>query len=119
MDVSALTASQNSLSPVVLPDSRAALKISTKAPVLRYEQMVRFNYWQEGHIREGLTLWGDLFRMVVEFEQTHYPEAIRVADDLRQRGRQSVVTISDSTLAVWVNLRSRDSRQRPAPETAL
>lgn len=119
MDVSALTASQNHLSPGVVPGFRASSQIYTKAPVLRHEQMVRFNYWQDGHIREGLTLWGDLFRMVVEFEQVHYPEAIRVADDLRQRGRQSVVTIADDTLAVWVNLRSRYGRQGSTSKTAL
>lgn len=76
-------------------------------PAIISEQFVRrFNFWASGEIQEGMYYGNELYRLVSTFHFRKHEQAYALGTDIAQHGKQTIITCSENSYAVWVSLRS-------------
>ena len=76
-------------------------------PIVVHEATVRiFNYYFEGQICQGMCCFRKFYRLVDTFSRRDRSQACITAQALTREQEQAVITASDQTYKVWLEIRS-------------
>ncbi|MCS6814042.1 MAG: hypothetical protein NZ772_10805 [Cyanobacteria bacterium] len=78
--------------------------------VINEQLVTRFHYWQDG-IQQGMSYNHELYALVEEYERFDRLRAYEVANECSMNALDTCITVSSSSYAVWVGLRSLAARQ--------
>lgn len=65
-----------------------------------------FKFWQDGEIFDGLTVPQGLFRRLYIFRLDQKQQAYELADELKRRRVEAVITYSNQDYVLWASLQS-------------
>jgi hypothetical protein len=77
-------------------------------PIIVHEATVRvFNYYFEGQICQAMCCFKKFYRLVETFDVRDRNKACTAAQHLTQNSDQAVITASQHTYKVWVEIRAQ------------
>jgi hypothetical protein len=77
-------------------------------PIVVHEATVRaFNYYFEGQICQGMCCFRKFYRLVDTFSSRDRAQACIGAQSLTDKNDQAVITASDQTYKVWLEIRAQ------------
>jgi hypothetical protein len=84
-------------------------------PIIVHEATVRaFNYYFEGQICQGMCCFKKFYRLVDTFSLRDRAKACLAAQELTRGEEQAVITASEHTYKVWLEIRANlESEEEP------
>jgi hypothetical protein len=77
-------------------------------PIIVHEATVRaFNYYFEGQICQGMCCFKKFYRLVDTFSLRDRAKACLAAQELTHGDEQAVITASEHTYKVWLEIRAQ------------
>jgi hypothetical protein len=77
-------------------------------PIIVHEATVRvFNYYFEGQICQAMCCFKKFYRLVETFDVRDRNKACAVAHNLTQKSDQTVITASQQSYKVWIEIRAK------------